>query len=136
MVCRRSLLSAVALALAAAAAHGGFEVRRVVADATLIPSANEIQELSSARRVTQTFTPPAEPIAGVELFVSRYPRIESLDIAIGVRDGDREIGFGVVPIPDQTPRPVRVVFPAHRATGAVTIEAWAPAGRPGHAAGV
>ncbi|MCU0613398.1 MAG: hypothetical protein MUE60_16640 [Candidatus Eisenbacteria bacterium] len=93
-------VTASVMALAFTTAHGGFEVRRVVADATLMPGANEIQELSSARRVTQTFTPPAEPIAGVELFVSRYPKTDEVDIAIEVREGNREIGFGIVPVSD------------------------------------
>ncbi|MBN1423220.1 hypothetical protein JXA88_01575 [Candidatus Fermentibacteria bacterium] len=129
------MLPAVALALAVQAVCG-FGICRIVTDATLIPGANEIQGIGPHYRVTQTFTPPQEPIAGVELMVSRHPKTRPLDIMIRVAEGDRELGCGLLPIPSGAVMPVRLAFPATAAGGKVTIEAWAPQGCPGHTAGI
>ncbi|MBN1423221.1 hypothetical protein JXA88_01580 [Candidatus Fermentibacteria bacterium] len=112
---------------------GGAEcsIWRIVVDGAMVPAAYEIQEAGPLRRVVQTFTPPQEPIGGVELFVSRYPRDEPLDLAIRVTHGEQELGFGLIPIPSGEPIPVRLIFPPVELSERVAIEAWAPQGRPG-----
>lgn len=134
MVRRRSVLSPFVALLAVAC--GPAEVRRIVLDAALVPSACEVQEVGPHRHVVQTFAAPDEPIAGVEVFASRYPGRDSLSLMIRVSDEARELGCDCVAIPDRLPMPVRMVFPPARAQGVVTLEAWAPDAQTGRGAAI